>query len=220
MVYNKNNKKISGVYCIENLINGKKYVGQTTNLCQRGSFHFILLENNEHSCTELQEDYNQSGIKNFIYRVLEVCSIENLFLKENEYIKRFNAVENGYNSTYGGETGFFPIDSFSDEVQEAISTVKQDDYRIRLSKEKNLFDQLLSSYVGTKVYSKSKEQDEFKEKFFDCLLIPKKTNYRRKGIRSINSIIQEDNLPYIIKSKREEKKKNRGRTYWYFLHKK
>lgn len=211
----KKNKYISGIYCVENLINGKKYIGHTRNLCQRGSIHFVELQSNRHYNSDMQRDYNKYGIENFVYWVLEVCSGKDLFLKENEYIKKFNSVENGYNSTYGGETGAKSVDSFPPDVREAIEIVKRDDYNIRLSKEKNSLINILSSYEGERIYSQSQKQRDFKEKFFNCLITPKKTNHRRQGIRAINSIIEEDRLPYKIESKQMKKRnKNRHRTYW------
>jgi group I intron endonuclease len=211
---NKKDKYISGIYCVENLINGKKYVGLTTNLCQRGSMHFVELQSNRHHNSDMQSDYNEHGIENFAYKVLEVCSGKDLFLKENEYIKRFNAVKNGYNSTYGGETGAKFVKDFSKDAQDAIELVKKDDHAIRLSNEKDLLNKLLSLYVGKKIYSRSKTQDKFKKDFFDCISIPKKTNHRRHGIRAIQSIIEEDNLPYTIESGQGRKKPNRNKVYW------
>jgi len=211
----KHNSFISGVYCIENLFNGKKYIGQTKNLCQRGSFHLALLQAGRHHCSDMQEDYDKYGIKNFVYRVLWVCSGSSLFLKENEYIKKFNSVENGYNSTYGGETGCKFINSFPRDIQKSIASIKKDNHNIRLSKEKNFLNKVLLSYVGIKMYTKSKEQNEFKEKFFNCLLTPKKTNHRKRGIRSMQRIIEEDSLPYKIISKQDRKRiKYKNETYW------
>ena len=46
------------VYKIQNVKNGKLYVGQTKNFKQRVSEHKYCLKNNIHSNPDLQQDYN------------------------------------------------------------------------------------------------------------------------------------------------------------------
>ncbi|MBK6373188.1 MAG: GIY-YIG nuclease family protein [Saprospiraceae bacterium] len=41
---NIENKKLSGIYCIENLIDSKKYIGSTTNFQKRYSKHLFELK--------------------------------------------------------------------------------------------------------------------------------------------------------------------------------
>lgn len=77
-------------------------------------------------------------------------------------------------------------------------------------------DKFLTKYVGKKLFKE--EQEEFKRLFFDKMFSPKKTNYRRRGIRSINAILEEDSLPYILYSKKEKKRGgNRDETYWIIV---
>jgi len=65
--------KKTGIYCIENLKNGKKYIGQAVNLKQREKKHFSSLKGNYHSNTHLQNSYNKYGKNNFKFRVLLYC---------------------------------------------------------------------------------------------------------------------------------------------------
>jgi len=62
-----------GIYCIENLKNGKKYIGQTVNLERRKHEHFWMLEGNNHDNGHLQNSYNKYGKNNFKFRVLLYC---------------------------------------------------------------------------------------------------------------------------------------------------
>jgi len=65
--------KKSGIYCIENLKNGKKYIGQSVDLEKRKYEHFSSLKGNYHSNTHLQNSYNKYGKKNFKFRILLYC---------------------------------------------------------------------------------------------------------------------------------------------------
>lgn len=79
--------------------------------------------------------------------------------------------------------------------------------------EKISMDALLKKYMGIKMFKE--EQERFKILFFNKIFSPKKTNYRRRGIRSINAILQEDNLPYVLFSRKETKRgDNRNKHYW------
>lgn len=54
-------KKI-GIYCIENIINGKKYIGQSINLKDRLYGHKTKLKHNKHKNRHLQFAVNKYGI--------------------------------------------------------------------------------------------------------------------------------------------------------------
>ena len=60
----------------------------------------------------------------------------------------------------------------------------------------------------------SEEQEKFKEEFFDSVFEVKSRNYRRRGLKSINAIIEEDGLEYMIMSNRESSGENRNKRYW------
>ena len=65
--------KKSGIYCIENLKNEKKYIGQSIDLENRKYEHFLALKENYHFNRHLQSSYNKYGEENFKFRILLYC---------------------------------------------------------------------------------------------------------------------------------------------------
>lgn len=58
----------AGVYMIQNLTNGKMYIGQSTNITKRLANHANQLHSGKHIIRELQSDYNSGN--QFTYKVL------------------------------------------------------------------------------------------------------------------------------------------------------
>jgi hypothetical protein len=50
-----------GIYKIENLIDGKTYIGSSVNLESREYKHFWMLERGSHDNIHLQNSYNKFG---------------------------------------------------------------------------------------------------------------------------------------------------------------
>jgi group I intron endonuclease len=61
------------IYAIENLINNKKYIGQTKDPKKRKCSHFSKLRNNKHINKHLQAAFNIYGEKNFEFKILIEC---------------------------------------------------------------------------------------------------------------------------------------------------
>lgn len=98
---------INGViYKIENLLNGKVYIGQTVNYDIRKRNHYNLLIKGNHYNEHLQRTWDTYGESNFRISalVLDVKSDDELNLLEIKYIKDYNAYNSkfGYNKTFGG----------------------------------------------------------------------------------------------------------------------
>lgn len=96
--------KQCGIYEIFNMVNGKSYVGQSTNITQRLSKHKSELRHNKHQNLHLQNAWNKYGEYNFIFNVIEYCDIDELDDIEKYYINIWNLTNNqyGYNVESGG----------------------------------------------------------------------------------------------------------------------
>lgn len=96
--------KTGVIYCIENKINNKMYIGQTIHPKIRLDKHKRQLRRNKHINSHLQNSWNKYGEENFRFKVLErKIKTKNIDKKEIYYIKKFNSYKNGYNNTPGGK---------------------------------------------------------------------------------------------------------------------
>ena len=95
----------SGIYKIENKVNGKLYIGLSINIKERWIAHKVQLRKNIHYNSHLQASWNKYGEDSFIFSILEHCEVDKLSNREKYYIDLYDTYNNGYNMTPGGENG-------------------------------------------------------------------------------------------------------------------
>lgn len=115
-------EKICGIYCIENKINGKRYIGQSVNIYRRWSNHISVLNNNYHFNDHLQKAWVKYGEAAFVFSILEKCSKEDLNTREKYWIEHYDSFNSGYNLTIGGDGTLGSI--CSEEKKAKISKAK------------------------------------------------------------------------------------------------
>jgi excinuclease UvrABC nuclease subunit len=72
----------SGIYAIENLKTGRRYVGSACCLKRRAKEHFRHLSRGVHHSAYLQRSYNAHGGDNFVFRHVLYCAPSDLIMYE------------------------------------------------------------------------------------------------------------------------------------------
>ena len=98
--------KICGIYCIENLINGKKYIGLSKDCLKRWSDHYSKCYHTtkpDEIRKPLYMAMKKYGRENFSFKIIEECSENELKEKEIYWISYYDSYNKGYNATKGGD---------------------------------------------------------------------------------------------------------------------
>ena len=94
---------MTGIYCIENTINHKKYIGMAQDIEARWRSHKCELRNGKHVNSHLQNAWDKYGEKSFSFYVIEEVPKDKLTQAEIRWIKKLGTFGNGYNLTAGGD---------------------------------------------------------------------------------------------------------------------
>ena len=154
------------IYKLTNLSNGKLYIGQTIKTWKQRKLAYntaIKSKNNQRIVNALRK----YGWEGFSVEIIDKAStIEELNALEEHYIAKYNTVNEGYNTTNGGDNGEWTDvhkqilkDAWTEERRAAASErMKEQNKRTKGSREENIS-------LGLKDYYKEfKKTDEFWEK--------------------------------------------------------
>lgn len=152
---------------IKNLINNKKYIGQSQSIEKRWSGHRKDLENKNHRNKHLERSWEKYGKSNFEFTILEeIKDVEYLDDAEKYWIKHYETTnpEKGFNRTLGGDGR-----NLTEVVIKQISNTKKS--------RRHLYN-----------YEEYRT-DEYKQKISDKLII----YYNKLSIDQINEILERCN---------------------------
>lgn len=101
----KEQKYLTGIYSITNIVNGKRYIGLAGCLNDRYRYHKSDLNRGVERNPHLQLSYNKYGPENFKFELVNLCSLKDLNDMEIYFIKAFDTTnrDKGYNITEGGK---------------------------------------------------------------------------------------------------------------------
>lgn len=147
--------KISGIYKITNMINGKSYIGQSNDIKRRWKEH-----RSKHSWKSnhvIYRAFKKYGFENFKFEIIEECDVKFLSEKEKYYIAEFDTYKNGYNETEGGEgiSGFNHSEETKQKLSEMLSGENNPNYGIPMSEEQK---KLRSDMFKGRVFSEEHKQ--------------------------------------------------------------
>lgn len=98
------------IYCITNLINNKKYIGQSCRILEERWKDHIESARNLNNHRPLYLAMRKYGLENFSTTIIEECSNDELNNKEQYWIEKEQTwiaihPDKGYNLTRGGNNG-------------------------------------------------------------------------------------------------------------------
>ena len=181
-------EKISGIYCIENLMNRKKYIGSSKNIYNRWSAHKLALRKNKHHSYKMQRAWNKYGGDNFKFYIIKIFLGKEKELRKLEqyYLDLYKSYDfnYGYNVNCTSEGG-----SPSPATEQSII-----DGKFKISKEQ--FDEIIYYLCNTKIS------------------VPKISKITNVNERSIYQIYFKDNYNGLVKELIFIKRKTFGENNW------
>jgi group I intron endonuclease len=91
---------VEGIYKIENIVNGRMYIGSSVDINKRINRHKNDLIENKHINCYLQRDFNKYGMSSYLFECIELCNMENLKILEQKYLDEIFSNKKYYEKYY------------------------------------------------------------------------------------------------------------------------
>lgn len=198
------------IYCIENMINHKKYYGKSTDFYKRLYRHIHEVKNNINRY--LYDAIRKYGIDMFTAYIVEYCNNINCNEREKYYINKYKTNDKnfGYNMTCGGDGGY-TLKNWN-EIEKLKLYKSQGNKRKGHIVTKEVREKISNSNKGKIISEKQKKQtsNTLKRKFQDGTWIPNtskiiemsKTKHPMKGRK--HTIEAKKRMSIIKKDKKRE----------------
>lgn len=190
-----------GIYKIQNLFNGKVYIGQSMNLKLRIETH-----KRAKSESYIHKSIRKYGVDNFSFEVLLFCDTSSLDFYEILMIEHFDSFKSGYNLTSGG----LSCGERSKETKFAISEKHK-----KLWSDPKFRSASLSRLQSEEV--KNKRAESLKKLYTDCCAAREVSSSRMKRLfeddgfrlRNLNNLNNLRSDQHI-----EQKRLSKIKDYW------
>jgi len=176
----------SGIYYIENKLNGKVYIGSAVNLYNRFKKHRSLLNRNMHANQYLQNSWNKNGEINFTFSIIEYVDKHNLLKREQYHIDNFNGTLFNIRIDASSNIGL----SYSNETKKKMSLARSK----YLKSNPEVLDKLRNQMIGNSRGFKKGEPSLNKGKTASA-----KTKFKISYGKSTKNIFQLDLEDNVIK---------------------
>lgn len=178
------------IYQLRNLVNGHVYIGSAWDGNNRPNQHFKHLKNKKHKNSYLQRAWNKYGAENFVAEILETCSGNERFTREQWWIDNKRAAESGfgYNICYPVR-GLMPSKRMSKRSKESWQKATETERENRLSGVKLSWQDPEHRKKMSKVMSDSRKNPEFDAKMKASL---RSNGYRKKRAEIAIAVWQRD----------------------------
>lgn len=200
---------LSGIYCIKNILDNKRYIGYSKNIDVRKNKHFWKLKNNAHENQYLQNAWNKYEENNFVFEIIDLFPSDIILLKLMEiyfiaYYNSFCDDGGGYNLTRGGEGSFW-----SEESRKKISVS-----RTGVKATAETIQRLSESHIGLQASEEARRNMSIAKKGKPSGWIPTDEDRKRMSLRMMGFIPTQESIRKTTEGNRGIKKgKNSSSIY-------